>query len=102
MNEPTKKKRKPKIQCELCNYKKAIDQDCPCCNGTGIDERRWYLLVGWDEHCYRGYCKSTSKWDEAQVFINEEGMELYGYAENLTGIHKLQNEFWRNGGWFYR
>ncbi|WP_096436545.1 hypothetical protein [Alteribacter populi] len=75
--------------------------DCNICNGTGIDDRKWYLLVGWSKNSYSGYWKFTSDWNEV-LSHQSEGMELYGYASDLKGISKLSNEFYKSGGWFYR
>lgn len=84
----------------ICAYDQ-IKTNCKICNGTGIDNRKWYLLVGWSENSYTGYWKFTSDWNEV-LKHQSEGMELYGYSETREGVNQLSNEFYEKGGWFYR
>lgn len=93
--------KRKRLKCIPCDVAGKLEENCGICKGTGMDQRTWYMLVGWDENCYHGYSKSTSDWNQVQVF-RVEGMELYGCAESLGGIQKLQHEFYDKGGWFYR
>lgn len=84
----------------ICRYDNSTNL-CNICNGTGKDNRTWYILVGWSENSYTGYHKFTSDLNLANKHVSE-GMELYGSSDSLDGIRELETDFYDKGGWFYR
>lgn len=91
------------MKINLCVCKTFNIKECAICKGSGIDDRRWYMLVNWSRSSPEGYYMYSSDLNDVlDLIMSEKGWEFYGYADSVFGIKKLADDFYKKGGWFYR